>query len=292
MQAPVSFPKIRASAHYLTLVLFILFCITGKRLLATDIQSKKYPSFLSDGQIQTLAKKIPVNAVSVELVEQSESCVILKTIDENGNILFWIISEIANFLLPKAVDYLCLRIVGRDNAYICDAVVDGITLLTSMISVGKSVTKSVRALSYFAERQSVKSALKFSTATFEVAQNIKATLEAYDKLNLINWDQISTNEEFDRHIINYNAKIGSVYIGNATQKTVTLNFSADGTTTDTTVTIVPRQRVEIDFYRYGFLKQEYGFCTSGVLCNYQLFTGKGYLIRKNIALSQFYLEEE
>lgn len=209
---------------------------------------------------------------------------IISTTDAEGNPIYWILGEIVNAVLPSAANWICLKVVGQDNEKICDGISEGIAFITSLASTGKSVKKIIgETVELIAERGALKSSLRFATSSIETAQNIKSTMEAYQKLKTILWENITDN------INRMNSYVGSVKISNKVKKTIQLNFSKDGIEWFT-YTFYPGNSISVNFWE-GYFKQNYGFCTGSIFCNYQLFTDKSYQIRYNKISKEYYLEE-
>lgn len=203
--------------------------------------------------------------------------------DENGNPLFWVLGEIANSVLPDIANWVCIKIAGRDNEQICDGISEGISLITSLASTGKTIRKFIgSAIEMIAERGGVNSSLRFLTSSLETALNIKSTMEAYQKLKSIFWQSITDN------INQFNSHVGFVRIYNRVKRNIVLNFSKDGVLWFEYI-FYPGDTKRVDFWE-GYLKQGYGFCTGDGFCSYQLFTNKEYQIRYNKLLKQYYLE--
>ncbi len=223
--------------------------------------------------------------VEGEIIYSSSSCSIIK--DNSKNPVYWILSEIANALLPEASRYICLQVVGQDNHEICDAIANSIDFFTSVVGTGKKTVKIVKELvEYTAEKGTQKSGLYFTTQMLDLAYNIKNTIEAYDKLNLVNWDNVSIADE----IIQNNTYIGNVVIENVTNQSFNIQCSHDGIEW-TTITIGAGKYKTISFWT-GYYKQNYGFCKGSSLCNYQVYTDKTYKIRYSKSNNSFYIEEK
>ncbi|WP_416438861.1 hypothetical protein [Phnomibacter sp. MR] len=223
------------------------------------------------------AKDIRVSETLVingQVVSQSNECVIIQTIDEDGNLLFWVVSEIFNAFLPDMVNYVCLEVAGENNQEICEGISNGISFITSALDVGKTSYKLFKSLlNLTAERGAVKSGLYFTTESLELAYNVKSTLEAYKKLGIIKWNNIS----FDEAVNEANRYVGSVYLYNTTNTIFYINISLDGVTWETKA-LRPRKSYKINFWD-GYLKQNYGFIKGDKICNYQIFTDKTYKIK-------------
>jgi hypothetical protein len=220
-----------------------------------------------------------------EIISASNGCIIIETKNEQGNPLFWIISEITNAFLPDVANFVCLKIAGEENQEICDEISNGISFITSLVDVGRSVPKVIRnAISLIAERGSVKSGLHFATESLQLAYNVKSTLEAYKKLGIVNWSDVSgnyTNNETNNYI-------GSVTIANVTNGFLNFSFSKDGVNW-ITKTLDPGKSFSINFWD-GYLKQSYGFVKGTNICSYQIFTNKTYKIRYNKITKEYYLQ--
>ncbi|MBS1619132.1 MAG: hypothetical protein JST76_11470, partial [Bacteroidetes bacterium] len=65
-----------------------------------------------------------------EIVASSPTCSII-AVKENNVIVYYVLSEIANALLPEAAKQLCLIVVGHENQEICEVLYEGIEFVTS-----------------------------------------------------------------------------------------------------------------------------------------------------------------
>jgi hypothetical protein len=228
------------------------------------------------------SSSVVTNNVSIDSADNFEPTVQIAT-DENGNPLFWVLGEIVNTFLPDAANWVCLKIIGKDNEKICDGISEGIAFITSLSSTGKSVRKIIgETVELIAQRGSSRSSIKFITSSLETALNIKSTLDAYQKLKAILWEEITDN------INRMNSYIGSVTITNKVKRTVQLNFSKDGIEW-VSYFFYPGNSIDVNFWK-GYFKQSYGFCTGNSFCNYQVFTDKAYQIRYSKVVKQYYLE--
>ena len=223
--------------------------------------------------------------VDGEIVSVSESCLIIRSQTSTGNPLYWIISEVANAVLPDVANYICLKIAGEDNQDICDAISDGINFITSAVSTVKSATKLIKnAISYTAERGVLKSGLQFATESFDFARNVKSTLEAYKKLSIVNWNDISSNYTAAQD----NHYVGNVNIKNATNASFVVSLSKDGVYWYEKV-IGPGKYIKFSFWD-GYSKHNYGFIRGSNICDYQIFTDKVYKIKHNKISKQYYIQ--
>ncbi len=220
-------------------------------------------------------------------IYSSSSCTIIEAKDCNNNPIFWVLSQIAITMLPDATRLVCLNVAGRDNYEICNAIANSVDFLSSFIGTGKRTVKIIKELvEYTVEKKARKGTLYFTTSALDLAYNIKNTVEAYDKLNIVNWESISCENE----ILEQNMYVGSVIFENVTNRTIFLKVSNDGTDWYR-MSISPGQYKKVNFWN-EYIKQNYGFCKGDFTCDYQVYTNKTYKLRYSKSTNSFYIEEK
>lgn len=223
--------------------------------------------------------------VKGNLIYSSESCVIIESKDENGNPLYWILSEVANAVLPSVSREICLKIMGENNTELCDNVANGIDFITSLVGTGSKTYKLIReTIKLTAEKGLIKSSLHFVTNSLDLANNAKSTLEAYKKLGIINWNNVSKYLGVE-NVKNY---FGSVTFENKTNKNFIIELSKDGVNWISFVVKVGGY-IKKNIWN-GYFNQDYGFIRGNSLCNYQIFTNKTYRLRYDNITKTNYIE--
>jgi hypothetical protein len=212
-------------------------------------------------------------------------CIITPTkmVDSCGNVLYWVLAEVANYVLSEATYMVCIKVAGEDNQEICNAIQTSMDFLGGLRSTGKRSVKLYRQLiEHTTERKTDKSQLYFVTRSLDFAYNISNTLEAYQKMEAIPWSSLEYNHEENTETYK-----GSVTISNVTSRAVTMQISRDGSTWEQ-VKFAAGTRKRINFWNES-ISQPYGFCKGDGFCDMQVYTNRKYKIKYNSMLNQYYL---
>lgn len=140
--------------------------------------------------------------ISVEVVEVSESCIILRCVDKEGAILYNVIAAVATTFLPEVVNGICKRTIGDPD--VCNAVYDVTTTLVSLrgVKIYQGMTKSLK---WIANRGLHNSKAEVSTVSYQIAQGVKTVFEEYKKEcssgRGIPWGQISMDSESKNYLL-------------------------------------------------------------------------------------------
>lgn len=213
-------------------------------------------------------------------------CEIVMAQDSNNNPIYWVMAEIGNALLPYGAKWACLQIVGEDNQEICDRIYDGVEFASALFGTGTKTFKLVKkAIELTVEKATIKSFFKFSTAIIDDAYNVTRTIEAYKKLDYIEWDNISDNVPKD----NIETQDYNIKIINATDKDFTAQFSNDGKEWKIR-TLIKGTYTNVLFCCKDIL-QNYGLIRGDNICSYQVFSGYAYRLRFNQTLGKYYIEK-
>lgn len=225
--------------------------------------------------------------ISGKVVAASDYCLIVESTDEQGNPLFWVLAQVLNTFLPDMAQFACIRVLGKDNQEICNAVYDGLNFITSLRGVGKKALSLIRSLAKgTAERGVLKSALAFTADSWELAQNIKSTIDAYGKLKMVNWEEV-TGQTGERPMAEPSP---TMFFNNVTNRPILISVSADGVNWNDT--IIPAGRFfEYRFWQAnGYTGQDYGFVKGDQICNYQVFVNRSYKLRYNVSAKKYFIE--
>ncbi len=213
------------------------------------------------------------------LIYSSDSCSIIESVDDNGNPLFWILAEVATALLPEAGRFICLKTIGEENGgeEICENVANGINFITTVVDTGKRSFKFLSEIvECTAERNLQKSGLTFISKSFDFAVGIKNTLEAYKKLNIINWENIKKDNVVTNYVKSFT---GHLKIRNNTISSKTFQISQDGIKwIEITINSGFSRLIKI---WDGSVQQNYVLIKSNDFCEKQLIVNKEYNINLN-----------
>lgn len=127
-----------------------------------------------------------------EIIDFSKECTIVKTIEEDGTIIYSVIAAIGTALLPEAAKAICMRTVGDPVA--CQAVYDATSALVAIngLAFHKGSTK---ALAWIANRGRLKSTVTISSTSLHLARSLKTVFLAYRKMcksgNSIQWENVN-----------------------------------------------------------------------------------------------------
>ncbi|UMY64897.1 MULTISPECIES: hypothetical protein [unclassified Flavobacterium] len=236
-----------------------------------------------------LAISIPANAktfqfgsqtIEGELVYSSDQYIVIKHYDANGNPLLSLVVGIATNALPTVAKEICLVAVGSDNSEICDKIAAGVDFLTTCVNLGSQVFSFADTVTeLFAEKGAFRSFIKFTTGAMNLFTSALSTFEAYDKLNIVKWDRITSNSQsafnnLPKPVKRYN---GEVAIKNVTTQDVVITVSTDGE--KWTELLIPHGKgITYSLWQQRSNNQNYGFIKYENGCNYQIFTNREYQI--------------
>lgn len=205
----------------------------------------------------------------------------LSTKTYKDNNAYFIVAEIGSMVLPYVAKEICIEILGKENQKICDAISDGLDFALGAASVrSKSFALGKLAGELVVSKYSDKSVFRFTTGSLELAYNIKCTLEAYESLSNVLWSSKQNN--LPKKSYQYSDVIT---FENHSYYDIKYELSANNTGWRD---IVFKQRSSRPItYYFQNPNENFIYLRTGDECNYQVFTGKTYIINKSPNLETY-----
>lgn len=220
------------------------------------------------------------STVEGEIIYSSNSSKIIEASSGKQAPVYFVLAEIANSFLPDIARAICLIVVGRENQEICDVIAEAIDFITSLRGAGSNFYKlSKCAATLSAERNGSKALFKFTATSLELANDIKNTVEAYQKLSLILW-----TPSYNFHASDGNGQYEKLRLENHSNLDATMQVSRDGL--NWTNLTVPQKQSRVLGFSFPNSTDNYIF-VKGLSCNYQIYTNQTYKIQYSNNL--FYL---
>ena len=224
-----------------------------------------------------------------EIVYSSKTCEIVKITDENQNPLFIILATALQYVGIEYGRSVCIKVADPE---ICNAVADGVGLISGGFNAGKIIYRSAMngSLKYsgkhIIEKGIGKRILEYATEGFNTAVSIKNVIEAYDKLKVIKWENFNFTDKLNTKKNNNGVKF---YLKNNTRTNLIVELSYDGKDWKSF-------KLDSGFSNnyqahIGETIQSYGFVKVGN-CVFQLKTGYKYQVDFDNTKNEFIIIEK